>query len=187
MSETAPLVIPDLEDSRGTRIELPVDTAAVAEFTGLFAQLTIRQQNWLIIRFLGDCETDEEATRALNRRAEAKTEDGVAKGTLGDTKLVAAETARKWKQNNAVFRRSYDLMASRMVKWAEALVLDIERGNAVLGAIEMRSLLQTPWSELDSRGKTAKEHAAQSSLDRVVGRKTTVTGEVRVEDLIPRE
>ena len=164
---------PPVATSDGRRIDVPIKAADVAELTQVFQQLTVTQQDWLILRFLSG-ETDEETTHMLNARLAVR------------SKSVQPDTVRRWKSRNTEFRRAYDLMASRMVDWAKFFVMQIEAGNAVLGALEVRQILLKPWDALDSRGVTAKMTAAQGSIERVVGKKQEVSVALRVEDLAPR-
>lgn len=157
-------------DTDGKRLRVPVDPLALQELKDCFAELGQTKQMWLLTRY-PFCDTDEEASRRM-----------VDGGTP-----ISLSTVRGWKQRDPAFRRCCDLMAGRLVDWVAHIVMSIEAGNAILGAIEARRLLERSWEDCDARTSTAKAQAAQASMDRFVGKKQQLDiNVVKLSDLVGR-
>ena len=142
----------------------PLDRDLVRQLKIAFAEVSTAKQKWLVTRFPG-CETDKEANELC----------GVTDGVI-----------RGWKERDITFKAAYNLLKSGLIDWEKHLAYNIISGNALLGALENRKLIEIPWEECSSaRIATAKSTAINQALDCTIGKKesyeTTVT---KMEDLL---
>lgn len=149
----------------GINYKVPIDQAKLAQLKAAFEHISWRKQNWLLVRFPG-CDTDAETCELV---------EGVTK-----------DQVQKWKKDDISFKAAYDLLKGGLIDWEKHIARSLEAGNALLGAMENRKLIEKSWEELESaRAVSAKSAAINQALDRMVGKKENIEiAVVRMEDLL---
>lgn len=124
-----------------------MDTVSeLRELITAFVDLSVLKQSWLITRFPG-CDTDKEALE--------KTE--LTKSVLDS-----------WKRQDKDFATCYSLMYRGIPGWEKALTKALEEGNALIAALELRKMLQTPWKDTEgARWASAKATMINQALGKL--------------------